>query len=189
MSRASRGFRKDQVARSVALPRILTRSLSCRGRTGEAQPMSETLTATSSPLDQAIEPVLDPMAAARAASLRYVSDTMPGITRRRSGTGFTYRDAEGRTIRDRAALRRIKALAVPPAWQSVWICPYANGHIQAVGRDARGRKQYRYHPRWREVRDEAKYGRMLLFGSVLPRIRARVRRDLAREGLPRERVL
>jgi DNA topoisomerase-1 len=86
-------------------------------------------------------------------------------------------------------LRRIKAQAVPPAWQSVWICPYANGHIQAVGRDARGRKQYRYHPRWRMVRDEAKYGRMLLFGGVLPHIRARVRRDLAREGLPRERIL
>jgi len=151
--------------------------------------MSETLTATSSPLDQAIEPVLDPLAAARAASLRYVSDTMPGITRRRSGTGFTYRDPDGRTIRDPAVLRRIKSLAIPPAWQAVWICPYANGHIQAVGRDARGRKQYRYHTRWREVRDEAKYGRMLLFGSVLPRIRARVQRDLALPDLPRERIL
>src|SRR5258707_9060266 len=141
------------------------------------------------PPERAIEPALDPVAAARAASLRYVSDTTPGITRRRAGTGFAYRDAEGHPIRDRAVLRRIKALAVPPAWQSVWICPYANGHIQAVGRDARGRKQYRYHPRWRAVRDEAKYGRMLLFGGVLPRIRARVRRDLTRPGLARERIL
>jgi DNA topoisomerase I len=151
--------------------------------------MSETLTANSSALDQAIEPVLDPLAAARAASLRYVSDTMPGITRRRSGSGFTYRDPDGRTIRDPAVLRRIKSLAIPPAWQSVWICPYANGHIQAVGRDARGRKQYHYHARWREVRDEAKYGRMLLFGSVLPRIRGRVQHDLALPDLPRERIL
>jgi DNA topoisomerase-1 len=151
--------------------------------------MTESLTITAAALDQAIEPVLDPLAAARAASLRYVSDTMSGITRRRAGTGFAYRDAEGHPIRDRAVLRRIKALAVPPAWQSVWICPYANGHIQAVGRDARGRKQYRYHPRWRAVRDEAKYGRMLLFGGVLPRIRARVRRDLTRPGLARERIL
>jgi DNA topoisomerase-1 len=160
-------------------------------RTGVAErmQMTESLTATPGALDQAVELVLDPLAAACAASLRYVSDTMPGITRRRFGTGFAYRDPEGRTIRDRAVLRRIKALAVPPAWQSVWICPYANGHIQAVGRDARGRKQYRYHQRWRQVRDEAKYGRMLLFGGVLPRIRARVRRDLAREGVPRERIL
>jgi DNA topoisomerase I len=158
-------------------------------RTGEAKRMTETLTATSSPLDHAIEPVLDPLAAARAGSLRYVSDTMPGIARIPSGTGFTYRDPDGRTIRDPAALRRIKSLAVPPAWRAVWICPYANGHIQAVGRDARGRKQYRYHPRWREVRDEAKYGRMLLFGSVLPRTRARVQHDLALPGVPRERVL
>jgi DNA topoisomerase-1 len=151
--------------------------------------LTEDVTPTKAAPDGAVEPVLDPLAATRAASLRYVSDIMPGITRRRSGTGFTYRDPEGRTIHDRAVLRRIKSLAVPPAWQSVWICPYANGHIQAVGRDARGRKQYRYHPRWREVRDEAKYGRMLLLGNVLPRIRARVQRDLARQGLSRARIL
>ena len=144
---------------------------------------------TASPLAQAIEPVLDPLAAARAASLRYVSDATPGITRRRVGTGFAYRDPGGHLIRDRAVLRRIKALAVPPAWRDVWICPYANGHVQAVGRDARGRKQYRYHARWRSVRDEAKYGRLLLFGRVLPRIRARVDADLAQPSLPRTRIL
>jgi DNA topoisomerase I len=140
-------------------------------------------------LAHAIEPVLDPSAAARAASLRYVSDAMPGITRRRAGTGFAYRDPAGHLIRDRTVLRRIKALAVPPAWTDVWICPYANGHIQAVGRDARHRKQYRYHARWRSVRDEAKYGRMLLFSDVLPRIRGRVEADLAGSGLSRARVL
>lgn len=145
--------------------------------------------ADAATLAHAIEPVLDPAAAARAASLRYVSDATPGITRRRAGTGFAYRDPAGHLIRDRAVLRRIKALAVPPAWTEIWICPYANGHIQAVGRDARRRKQYRYHPRWRSVRDEAKYGRMLLFSEVLPRIRARVEADLAGSGLSRARVL
>jgi DNA topoisomerase-1 len=155
----------------------------------DAMRIIESVTAPPPSLERAIEPVLDPLAATRAASLRYVSDTMPGITRRRAGTGFAYRDAAGRPIRDRAVLRRIMALAVPPAWQAVWICPDENGHIQAVGRDARGRKQYRYHARWRSVRDEAKYGRMLLFGSVLPRIRARVSRDLSRSDLTRERIL
>ena len=136
-----------------------------------------------------IEPVLDPSTAARAASLRYVGDATPGITRRRAGTGFAYRDPAGHLIRDRAILRRIKALAVPPAWTDVWICPYTNGHIQAVGRDARRRKQYRYHARWRSVRDEAKYGRLLLIADVLPRIRARVAADLAGSDLSRTRVL
>jgi DNA topoisomerase-1 len=139
--------------------------------------------------DERIAAALDPGAAARLAHLRYVHDDEPGITRRRAGTGFSYRDPAGRPIRDRAALKRIRSLAVPPAWREVWICPDANGHLQAVGRDARGRKQYRYHPRWRAVRDEAKYGRMLRFVRVLPRIRARVAADLARPGLPRERVL
>src|SRR5258708_32203882 len=141
------------------------------------------------PAERAIEPALDPLAAARAASLRYVSDAMPGITRRRAGTGVAYRDPRGQLIRDRSVLKRIRSLAVPPAWTDVWICPDPNGHIQAVGRDARGRKQYRYHPSWRSVRDEAKYGRMLLFARVLPRIRARVEADLALRGLPRQRVL
>jgi DNA topoisomerase-1 len=139
--------------------------------------------------ERAIEPALDPLAAARAASLRYINDAMPGITRRRAGTGVAYRDPQGQPIRNRGVLKRIRSLAVPPAWTDVWICPDPNGHIQAVGRDARGRKQYRYHPSWRSVRDEAKYGRMLLFARVLPRIRARVEADLALRGLPRQRVL
>lgn len=132
---------------------------------------------------------LDPVAAARAAQLRHVSDDAPGITRHQAEHGFDYRDPAGELIADFDTLRRIKALAIPPAWRDVWICPLANGHIQAVGRDARGRKQYRYHARWREARDETKFGRMLLFGRVLPRIRAAVNADLRRRGLPRERVL
>jgi DNA topoisomerase-1 len=135
------------------------------------------------------EPPLDPAAAARIARLRYVSDKKPGITRHRSGVSFSYRGPDGKLIRDKETLRRIKRLAIPPAWEDVWICPFENGHIQAVGRDARRRKQYRYHPRWREVRDEAKYGKMLLFARLLPRIRARVEADLAKPGLPREKVL
>ena len=134
-------------------------------------------------------PAVDPVKAARVAKLSYVSDEEPGIRRRRAGKSFSYRDPEGRVIHDEETLKRIKSLAIPPAWTDVWICPDPNGHIQATGRDARGRKQYRYHPRWREVRDEAKYGRMLVFGRVLPQIRARVEADLARPGLPREKVL
>jgi DNA topoisomerase-1 len=127
--------------------------------------------------------------AARQAGLRYVSDTMPGITRRRAGKAFSYRSPDGRPIQDRAELARLKRLAVPPAWTDVWICPDPNGHIQATGRDARGRKQYRYHPDWRAVRDAAKFDRMLAFAQALPRIRARVAEDQARRGLPREKVL
>ena len=132
---------------------------------------------------------LGPVAAARAAQLRHVSDDAPGITRRQARHGFDYRDPDGALIGDFETLSRIKALAIPPAWRDVWICRSANGHIQATGRDARGRKQYRYHSRWREARDETKFGRMLLFGGVLPRIRAQVDTDLRRHGLPRERVL
>lgn len=131
----------------------------------------------------------DPAASAKAAHLHYVNDSMPGIARRRAGKGFVYRDAEGKAIRDPAVLRRIDALAIPPAWTGVWICASPVGHIQAVGRDARGRKQYRYHPRWRTVRDETKYEHMLEFGRALPRIRRRVGADLDRPGLPREKVL
>jgi DNA topoisomerase-1 len=138
---------------------------------------------------QAVSEPLDPKAAARAARLRYVTDKKPGITRHRSGVSFCYRDPDGKLIRDKAVLKRIKNLAIPPAWQEVWICPFENGHIQAVGRDDRKRKQYRYHPRWREVRDEAKYGKMIAFGALLPKIRARVDEDLGRRGLPREKVL
>ena len=131
----------------------------------------------------------DPVESASAARLRYVSDATPGIRRRRAGSGFTYVDAAGEALRDPAELRRIRALAIPPAWTDVWICPLANGHVQATGRDARGRKQYRYHPRWRATRDETKYGRMIAFGEALPRIRARLEHDLALPGLPREKVL
>jgi DNA topoisomerase I len=135
------------------------------------------------------EIALDPLAAAKLAKLRYVSDDMPGITRRKARHGFNYQLPDGELLRDLNTLQRIRSLAIPPAWTAVWICPYANGHLQAVGRDKRGRKQYRYHPRWREVRDESKYGKMLIFGKVLPMIRERVEADLKRRGLPRERVL
>ena len=127
--------------------------------------------------------------AAKAAGLRYVNDATDGLSRRRDRSGFLYVDAQGARVRDRATLARIRALAIPPAWQRVWICPHDDGHLQATGYDARGRKQYRYHARWREVRDETKYGRMLEFGAALPGIRRRVKRDLAMPGLPREKVL
>jgi DNA topoisomerase I len=127
--------------------------------------------------------------AADDAGLRYVSDARPGIQRRPAGKKFKYLDARGKPLRDPVALARIRSLAVPPAWTDVWICPLAEGHLQATGRDARGRKQYRYHPRWREARDENKYARMMDFARALPKIRRRVRRDLARRGLPREKVL
>jgi DNA topoisomerase-1 len=128
-------------------------------------------------------------AAAKAAGLRYVTDTMPGITRRRAGRAFSYRDPQGRPIKDPAEIRRLRALAIPPAWTDVWICPHPRGHIQATGRDDRGRKQYRYHPEWRAVRDAHKFDRMLVFGRALPQIRARLDADMRRHGLPREKVL
>jgi len=133
--------------------------------------------------------VTDPVDSAKRAGLTYVNEHRPGLSRRRVGRGFIYLDTDGRRIRDRAVLARIRSLAIPPAWRDVWICASSHGHIQAVGRDARGRKQYRYHPRWREARDETKYERMHAFAHALPRIRARVRADLARPGLPREKVL
>jgi DNA topoisomerase-1 len=135
------------------------------------------------------EVVSDPIEAAQAAGLRYVSDIQPGIRRKKSGKGFSYVDTNGKPIRDEKELARIRSLAIPPAYTDVWICPSSNGHIQATGRDARGRKQYRYHPRWREVRDETKFGRMLAFSEVLPKIRERIDRDLGRPELPREKVL
>jgi DNA topoisomerase-1 len=133
--------------------------------------------------------IAESLAAAREAGLRYVSDATPGIRRERTPIGFRYRGPDGKLVRDRAELRRIHNLVLPPAWEQVWVCPTADGHIQATARDARGRKQYRYHPRWREVRDEAKYGRLRAFGATLPRIRARTRRDLALPGMPRAKVL
>jgi DNA topoisomerase I len=146
----------------------------------------QTATPTPSVVSDALA---DLKAAASAAKLRYVSDRRPGITRVRTPHGFGYRHPDGSKVLDEETLTRIRKLAIPPAYENVWICPAANGHLQAVGRDARGRKQYRYHARWRQVRDEGKYGKMLLFGKVLPTIRARVDEDLSRRGLPREKVL
>jgi len=133
---------------------------------------------------------LPPAESAQIAGLRYVSDgRMPGIRRVGPANKFRYVDANGRTIGNAAELQRIRSLAIPPAWRDVWICPNPLGHIQATGRDARGRKQYRYHPRWRDVRDEVKYGRLIAFARALPRIRQRTEADLRRAGLPREKVL
>jgi DNA topoisomerase-1 len=123
------------------------------------------------------------------ARLRVWSDAQPAIRRERVGSGFQYRDPEGRVVRDAKTLARIRALVIPPAWTNVLICPDERGHLQATGRDARGRKQYRYHPAFRAKRDGTKYGRLLSFGAALPRIRARVETDLARRGLPRDKVL
>jgi DNA topoisomerase IB len=124
-----------------------------------------------------------------ASPLTYVHDHEPGLRRLKRGDGFSYVDADGRAVDDAATLDRIRRLAIPPAWTKVWICPDPNGHIQAVGRDQRGRKQYRYHPGWRADRDARKYDRMAAFGRVLPRLRRRMAADLARRGLPREKVL
>jgi DNA topoisomerase-1 len=126
---------------------------------------------------------------ARAAGLRYVCDDAPGIRREMGPLGFRYRGADGRLVRDAATLKRIRGLVIPPAWAEVWICRDANGHLQATGRDARGRKQYRYHPAWRTTRDEHKFDRLQAFAAALPQIRGRVRRDLARPGLPRVKVI
>ena len=134
-------------------------------------------------------PNTDPPAAAKAAGLRHVHDDRPGIVREPVKDGFRYLDAKGEPVEDEATLKRIRSLAIPPAWTDVWICPQANGHLQATGRDARGRKQYRYHPKWREVRDEVKYERMIKFGKALPQIRKEVDRALSLPGLPREKVL
>ncbi|WP_425497707.1 DNA topoisomerase IB [Lysobacter arvi] len=129
------------------------------------------------------------LAAASDGGLVYVSDGEPGLRRMRSGKGFRYVDADGRTVRDAETLARIRSLAIPPAYRDVWICRRANGHLQACGRDARGRKQYRYHPRWQEVRDSRKFERVVAFAAALPRLRRALRRDLARPGLGREKVL
>lgn len=131
----------------------------------------------------------DATSSAKAAGLRYVTDSTPGISRRRAGSGFSYVTADGTVVRDPATLSRIRTLAIPPAWSEVWICPNPKGHVQATGRDARKRKQYRYHTAWRETRDETKFGRMLVFGEALPGIRRRVDADLKLPGLPRAKVL
>jgi DNA topoisomerase-1 len=148
-------------------------------------PPARRTTATS----RLVAALAEAKAAARSARLHYVNDTKPGITRRRSGTGWAYRHPDGSLVRDEATLARIRALAIPPAYRDVWISTDPLGHLQATGKDARGRKQYRYHPQWRRVRDETKYDRVLVFARVLPLIRAQVALDLARHGLPREKVL
>ena len=134
-------------------------------------------------------PLTAPADAATSAGLLYVSDDHPGFTRRMLSLGFRYYRPDGRVIRQPSELKRIAKLAIPPAWTDVWICPDPHGHLQATGRDARGRKQYRYHHEWRRVRDETKYERLPAFAAALPRIRMRTRADMARPGLPREKVL
>lgn len=127
--------------------------------------------------------------AAHIPGLRYVTDHTPGVRRRRAGRGFVYIGPDGKRIRSKDEVERIKALAIPPAWTDVWVCPHPTGHILATGRDAKGRKQYRYHPRWRAVRDEAKFDRLAAFGAALPGLRRRVRKDMMRTGLPKEKVV
>jgi DNA topoisomerase-1 len=137
-----------------------------------------------------LPPAAEVVASAREAGLRYVNANVPGLGRRRKGKkSFAYVDADGRAVTDTGVVARIRSLAIPPAWRDVWICPFANGHLQATGTDARGRKQYRYHPRFRQVRDRSKFEHMIEFAQALPAIRRRVDADLSRPGLPREKVL
>jgi DNA topoisomerase-1 len=134
-------------------------------------------------------PILDPVASAKEAGLCYVRDDRPGIRRERRSKGFRYLDPEGNVVRSPEVLERIDALTIPPAWKDVWICPVPRGHLQATGRDDRGRKQYRYHPHWRATRDETKFDHLIVFAQALSGIRARVMADLAQPGLPRTKVL
>jgi DNA topoisomerase I len=165
--------------RATAQLRVRMLPKSWRPRTyGAVKQLPTALSARPAPVDSA-----------RAAGLRYTNDAVPGITRRKSGTGFTYITPSGRVLRDPAELHRIRSLVIPPAWQNVWICADPRGHLQATGRDARGRKQYRYHPRWREVRDETKYYRLIGFAQILPAVRRRTHTDLRRQGLPKAKVL
>lgn len=132
---------------------------------------------------------VDPVESAEAIGLQYVTDEAPGIQRQRDGDGFRYIGTNGKPIQKAAEIQRIESLGIPPAWEGVWICPQANGHLQATGRDAKGRKQYRYHPEWRQLRDQTKFTRMIAFSEVLPRLRERIQQDLSLSGLPREKVL
>ena len=136
-----------------------------------------------------LEEAKDPEKSAESAGLRYVHDDVPGFSRRKAGKGFSYKDLNGVTIKDSATIERIKALAVPPAYTDVWICPDPDGHIQATGFDERGRKQYRYHPKWSEARDQAKFTRLIAFAHALPAIRERTRADMRKRSLSREKVL
>lgn len=136
------------------------------------------------------EILTNPVESAEAVGLRYVADDIPGIGRKRSGKqGFTYVGASGETVRDPDEIRRIESLAIPPAYHHVWICPFKNGHLQTTGRDAKGRKQYRYHPLWRSIRDQTKFTRMVAFSRSLPDIRRRLDHDLSKPGLPKPKVL
>jgi DNA topoisomerase I len=136
-----------------------------------------------------LTPTSDAAEAAEEAGLRYTTDLEPGIRRVRRGSGFVYVGADGKPVRDRQTLDRIRSLVIPPAWEHVWITTHPRGHLQATGRDARGRKQHRYHANWREIRDADKFARLTGFARALPRIRRRVGRDLRRRGLPREKVV
>ncbi len=137
----------------------------------------------------AVSSQADGIAAAKAAHLKYVSDDAPGIRRKTAGKGFTYIGLDGKPLRDRKELARIRSLAIPPAYSDVWICADSEGHIQATGRDQRGRKQYRYHPKWREVRDANKYDELVAFGKSLRQLRAKISEDMKQRGLTREKVL
>lgn len=139
--------------------------------------------------DSDITVIAEPQQAAASAGLRYIADSRPGIRRRKSGTGSFYVHSDGSRVSDANALKRIRALAIPPAWKDVWICAFSDGHLQATGRDARGRKQYLYHPRFREIRDSTKYQHVIAFADALPAIRAKVREHMALPDLPREKVV
>jgi DNA topoisomerase-1 len=149
--------------------------------------MSATLQKRS--LSKKLKLITDPVESAKIAGLRYVTDDSPGIRRQRRGRGFSYIDVDGERITDSSELKRLKSLVIPPAFEDVWICPMPNGHLQATGRDAKGRKQYRYHPRWCKIRSQTKFNRMIPFCAALPLIREQTERDLALRGLPREKVL
>ena len=136
-----------------------------------------------------VQTIVDPRDAAESAGLKYISDVRPGIRRKKAGTGFIYTRADGSKLSEADALKRIKALAIPPAWIDVWICPFADGHVQATGRDAKGRKQYRYHALFREVRESTKYEHVVAFAGALPAIREKVQEHMGLRGLPREKVL
>ena len=135
------------------------------------------------------EAIVDPKDAAESAGLRHVSDGRPGVRRKKAGKGFAYARADGSRLFEHDAIKRIRALAIPPAWTDVWICPFADGHIQATGRDAKGRKQYRYHARFREIRESTKYEHVVAFADALPSIREKLREHMSLRGLPREKVL
>jgi Eukaryotic DNA topoisomerase I, catalytic core len=181
-----RGFVPEKI-KSALLAETISLLFGTREARASSFPGEQRNALFDSPADVAT--IVDPKEAAESVGLRYVSDARPGISRRKLGKGFTYTRADGAKVSEAAVLRRIKALAIPPAWKDVWICPSADGHIQATGRDAKGRKQYRYHPRFREFRESTKYERVVEFADALPRIREKVRQHMALRGLPREKVL